>query len=116
MIRSTIGHFPLAVNAVLRHGRRVNATSKCVTFKDVRRATYAAVSDNVALPCVVVDPDIAAVERQVLLAGRIATWQVPENWAFVDGIPKTSVGKFDKKALRAQYQNGDLARQRVRGR
>jgi fatty-acyl-CoA synthase len=38
---------------------------------------------------------------------------VPDNWAFVDGIPKTSVGKFDKKALRTQYEKGELTPERV---
>jgi fatty-acyl-CoA synthase len=33
---------------------------------------------------------------------------VPENWAFIDEVPKTSVGKFDKKVLRARYAAGDL--------
>jgi fatty-acyl-CoA synthase len=42
------------------------------------------------------------------LEGKVATWQVPENWTFVDEVPKTSVGKFDKKALRARYASGDL--------
>jgi acyl-CoA synthetase (AMP-forming)/AMP-acid ligase II len=31
----------------------------------------------------------------------------------VDVIPKTSVGKFDKKALRNRYEEGDLAPRRV---
>ena len=47
------------------------------------------------------------------LTGYVAKWQVPENWAFVDVIPKTSVGKFDKKALRTQHEEGDLAPRRV---
>ena len=42
------------------------------------------------------------------LAGRVARWQVPERWAIVDAIPKTSVGKFDKKTLRARYAGGEL--------
>ena len=50
---------------------------------------------------------------QQFLTGRLAKWQVPENWAFVDGIPKTSVGKFDKKALRMLYETGELAPSRV---
>jgi fatty-acyl-CoA synthase len=32
-----------------------------------------------------------------------ANWQVPDRFEFVPEIPKTSVGKFDKKALRAQF-------------
>ncbi len=47
------------------------------------------------------------------LAERVAKWQVPDNWAFVDGIPKTSVGKFDKKLLRTQYEKGELTPERV---
>ena len=43
---------------------------------------------------------------------RVARWQVPENWAFVAGIPKTAVGKFDKKVLRARDAAGDLAIER----
>jgi fatty-acyl-CoA synthase len=33
---------------------------------------------------------------------------VPERWAFIDEVPKTSVGKFDKKVLRAKYSSGTL--------
>ncbi len=42
------------------------------------------------------------------LADKVARWQLPERWAFIDSVPKTSVGKFDKKVLRAQYADGDL--------
>jgi fatty-acyl-CoA synthase len=42
------------------------------------------------------------------LSSRVARWWLPERWAFVDAIPKTSVGKFDKKALRARYSAGNL--------
>jgi fatty-acyl-CoA synthase len=42
------------------------------------------------------------------LDGKVASWQVPENWAFIDEVPKTSVGKFDKKVLRARYAEGDI--------
>ncbi len=33
---------------------------------------------------------------------------MPERWAFVEQIPKTSVGKFDKKVLRSLYAEGKL--------
>jgi fatty-acyl-CoA synthase len=42
------------------------------------------------------------------LAGRVAKWQLPERWAFIPEVPKTSVGKFDKKVLRAKYAEGGL--------
>ncbi|MEU6978364.1 MULTISPECIES: long-chain fatty acid--CoA ligase [unclassified Streptomyces] len=40
--------------------------------------------------------------------GGIAKWQLPERWAIVPTVPKTSVGKFDKKVIRKQYAEGDL--------
>jgi fatty-acyl-CoA synthase len=36
------------------------------------------------------------------LQDRVAKWWIPERVEFVDEIPKTSVGKFDKKVLRAE--------------
>ena len=29
---------------------------------------------------------------------------IPEYWTFVDSIPKTSVGKYNKKAVREQLE------------
>jgi fatty-acyl-CoA synthase len=49
----------------------------------------------------------AAVMR-AFLADKVAKWQVPERWAFIDEVPKTSVGKFDKKVLRAKHTDGEL--------
>ncbi|MFF5635260.1 long-chain fatty acid--CoA ligase [Streptomyces sp. NPDC012825] len=40
--------------------------------------------------------------------GGIARWQLPERWAIVPAVPKTSVGKFDKKVIRKQYAEGGL--------
>lgn len=39
---------------------------------------------------------------------EIPRWWIPRNWAFVDQVPRTSVGKFDKKVLRAQHERGEL--------
>src|SRR5512136_1850853 len=35
--------------------------------------------------------------------GVITNWSVPESYVFVDEIPKTSVGKIDKKVLRTRF-------------
>ncbi|AWW38719.1 long-chain fatty acid--CoA ligase [Streptomyces cadmiisoli] len=40
--------------------------------------------------------------------GKIAKWQLPERWTVIPSVPKTSVGKFDKKVLRRQYADGAL--------
>jgi fatty-acyl-CoA synthase len=58
---------------------------------------------------VVKDGETADVaELREFLRARLANWQVPERWAFLDEVPKTSVGKFDKKVLRARYADGEL--------
>ena len=48
------------------------------------------------------------------LRGRVAKWWLPDEFAFIGEVPKTSVGKFDKKVLRARLQEGALEG-RVRG-
>lgn len=47
-------------------------------------------------------------ELREFLATRFAKWQLPEYWTFISEVPKTSVGKFDKKRLRAQHADGEL--------
>jgi fatty-acyl-CoA synthase len=42
------------------------------------------------------------------LAERVARWWLPERWVVAEEIPKTSVGKFDKKVLRARAADGAL--------
>jgi fatty-acyl-CoA synthase len=42
------------------------------------------------------------------LDGRVARWWLPEHWVFAEAIPRTSVGKYDKRLLRSQYAAGDL--------
>jgi len=62
------------------------------------------------LACVVCKEgaSVSAAELKSFLAGKIAKWQLPERWAFIDEVPKTSVGKFDKKVLRARHAAGEL--------
>ncbi|UZF56568.1 long-chain fatty acid--CoA ligase [Gordonia polyisoprenivorans] len=43
------------------------------------------------------------------LSDKVAKWQLPENWTVINEVPKTSVGKFDKKRLRSQYHDGGLS-------
>ena len=35
--------------------------------------------------------------------GTITKWAVPDHYVFVEELPRTSVGKIDKKALRLKY-------------
>jgi fatty-acyl-CoA synthase len=44
----------------------------------------------------------------VFLGDRVSKWWLPERWAIITEVPKTSVGKFDKKVLRARHAEGEL--------
>ncbi|MDH2425722.1 fatty acid--CoA ligase [Sphaerisporangium sp. TRM90804] len=60
------------------------------------------------LACVVLDGTAEVAELRDFLRGKVARWQVPERWAFVEAVPKTSVGKFAKRALREMHARGEL--------
>jgi len=57
------------------------------------------------LACVVLRPEsVGAVTRediQAYLKDKVAKWWIPDEIVFLQELPKTSVGKFDKKKLRA---------------
>jgi fatty-acyl-CoA synthase len=52
--------------------------------------------------------DVSAEDLRSFLSDKIAKWQLPDSWAFIDEVPKTSVGKFDKKVLRKRYAEEEL--------
>ena len=58
--------------------------------------------------------ELSPAELTAYMQGKVASWQIPENWTFIDEVPKTSVGKFDKKVLRARYAAGELDVTRTR--
>jgi fatty-acyl-CoA synthase len=57
------------------------------------------------LACVVLREGEQATKDDILgfLEDRVAKWWLPDDIAFVDEIPKTSVGKFSKKDLRGKF-------------
>jgi len=52
-------------------------------------------------------PDVAALDAHC--RAHLARFKVPEEYHVVDALPKTSIGKIEKKVLRAQLapQPGD---------
>jgi fatty-acyl-CoA synthase len=58
---------------------------------------------------------VTPAELREFLGNSVARWQLPEQWAFIEAVPKTSVGKFDKKRVRAQYAEGTLAVEQAGG-
>ncbi|MBI3820319.1 MAG: long-chain fatty acid--CoA ligase [Planctomycetes bacterium] len=49
--------------------------------------------------------EVTAAELSEFLSGHFAKWQIPDAFVFVSEIPKTSIGKFKKTALREQYKD-----------
>jgi fatty-acyl-CoA synthase len=71
--------------------------------------------DERPLACVVMKPGAATTLAQLrdFLAARVARWWLPERWAFIEEVPKTSVGKLDKKVLRSRYAKGEIGEVKV---
>ncbi|MBO0879522.1 MAG: long-chain fatty acid--CoA ligase [Mycobacterium sp.] len=46
---------------------------------------------------------LSAGDLRTFLTDKVVRWWLPERWAFVDQIPRTSVGKYDKKTIRSRY-------------
>ncbi|MFI6848426.1 long-chain fatty acid--CoA ligase [Kitasatospora sp. NBC_00085] len=92
----------------------VDLENQLMAHPEVAEAAVVAVPDEKwgerPLATVVLRPGATAglKELRAFLAGRIASWQLPERWAIVESVPKTSVGKFDKKVIRAHYAADEL--------
>ena len=52
------------------------------------------------------DASTTAEELRKHLCDKVARFWLPERWTFIDEVPKTSVGKFDKKLIRSRYADG----------
>jgi len=58
------------------------------------------------MACLVLRPDAQLTREQVrshLEANGFARWQLPDRVELISEVPKTSVGKFDKKVLRTRF-------------
>ena len=51
---------------------------------------------------------VTPAELREFLAEKFAKWQLPEAFAFIDEVPRTSVGKFDMKVLRKWYADRQI--------
>ncbi len=51
---------------------------------------------------------VSAEDLRAYLAPNFAKYWLPDKFVFIDEVPKTSVGKFDKKVLRQRYTEGQL--------
>ncbi|WP_221348757.1 long-chain fatty acid--CoA ligase [Streptomyces beigongshangae] len=94
----------------------VDLENALMAHPDVTEAAVVAVPDDKwgerPLATVVLkegsDADFGSLRSFLADVGKIAKWQLPERWTIIPAVPKTSVGKFDKKVLRRQYAAGEL--------
>ena len=52
------------------------------------------------------DAETTPAALREFLSDKVVRWWLPERWTFVAEIPRTSVGKYDKKTIRARYADG----------
>ncbi|MBN1532888.1 MAG: fatty acid--CoA ligase, partial [Spirochaetes bacterium] len=67
---------------------------------------------EVPFACVVKRPGQEVTEEDLkdFLKDKVkATWWIPKKFHFMDAIPKTSVGKFNKRELRAMVADGRIS-------
>jgi fatty-acyl-CoA synthase len=92
----------------------VELENEVMAHPDVIEAAVIAIPDErwAERPlCCVVLCEGSTVDARALhehLSGRVAKWWIPEEFAFMDELPKTSVGKFDKRTLRSMLADGTL--------
>jgi fatty-acyl-CoA synthase len=92
----------------------VELENAIMAHPDVVEAAVVAVPDERwderPLACVVCRPgaELDREELRTFLKDKVAKWWVPERVEFIAEVPKTSVGKFDKKVLRQQVAEGEL--------
>jgi fatty-acyl-CoA synthase len=80
-----------------------------VGHPDVHEAAVVGVADErwqerpLAVVVVNEGASVTPAELRKFLADKVVRWWLPERWTFADEIPRTSVGKYDKKTIRARY-------------
>ena len=92
----------------------VDMENAIMALPDVLEAAIIAVNhpkwQERPLACIVVKQGATVTKEQIYdhLAAQFAKWWLPDDVVFIDALPRTSVGKFDKKTLRAQFADYKL--------
>ncbi len=88
----------------------VELENTLIAHPSVREAAVVGVPDepsiaSSSLAAVVLEEGakITPAELREFLADKVVRWWLPERWTMLEAIPRTSVGKYDKKTIRARY-------------
>ncbi|GAA3239542.1 fatty acid--CoA ligase [Pseudonocardia petroleophila] len=99
----------------------VELENELIGHPDVMTAAVIAVPDEKwqerPLAAVVRRPGstVTPAELNEFLSDKVAKWWLPERWSFIDEVPLTGTGKYDKKVLRKRYSDGELSVENISG-
>ncbi|BBZ68465.1 long-chain-fatty-acid--CoA ligase [Mycolicibacterium insubricum] len=90
----------------------VDLENELIGHEAVREAAVIGVPDDrwqerpLAVVVLAGGSEATAEELRTFLSTKVVRWWLPERWTFTDEIPRTSVGKYDKKEIRSLYAGG----------
>jgi fatty-acyl-CoA synthase len=90
-------------NAIMAHPKVMEAAVIAVPHPKWEERPVAAVA-----PLAQYRDQITKEEILDFLKDRVAKWWLPDDIVFIEAVPKTSVGKFNKRALREQFKDYKL--------
>ncbi len=90
-------------NAIMAHPKVMEAAVIAIAHPKWQERPVAAVA-----PLPQFRGQITKQEILDFLETRVAKWWLPDDVVFIDAVPKTSVGKFNKRALREQFKDYSL--------
>jgi fatty-acyl-CoA synthase len=90
-------------NAIMAHPKVLEAAVIAVAHPKWQERPVAAVATHPQYRGKVTKEEILQ-----FLEGRVAKWWLPDDVVFIEAVPKTSVGKFNKRALREQFKDYSL--------
>jgi len=94
--------FPVEVEELIRKHPRVKEVSVIGIPDDYWGEAVTA--------CVVPDGEVTEDEIKAFCKGKLAKYAQPKNVVFQDALPKTLIGKIDKKGLREPFWEGKARR------
>jgi fatty-acyl-CoA synthase len=90
-------------NAIMAHPKVMEAAVIAIAHPKWQERPVAAVA-----PFPQYRGQITKEEILDFLKDRVAKWWLPDDVVFIEAVPKTSVGKFNKRALREQFKDYTL--------